>query len=760
MAKSARITSTLGRFIAGACALGGTHGLGMAVSTQAVSNPVACGILVALAGVAGGATVWRGLKADADGKKIDEIAAGLRELARKQHEFAIALTGEDEPGDSEAVNERIRRVASVIAAVFDSGDPGEVADRIREHPELAAAIETHAEAAEAGNEEFRIALSNLLDEAIEQKKFRPEVIEKLNGMDAKLDQVLDGIGAIQDRLPKLHASLEGLRFTLPPIPPAFTGRGAELDDLAGRITTGAMISAVRGMGGIGKTAFAVALAHRLKDGYPDARLYIEMRGTARGSEKPLRSREAMGQVIHAFQPEQRLPETDEEVAAMYRATLHGKRVLLLLDNAGSRSQVKPLLPPEGSLLLVTSRTKFALPGFEPLDLDVLNGADAEALLRKLCARIGDHAGDLAKECGYLAQAITLAGGALAERPSLSVERYIERLKDARLEQLDRYREEGERTIAASIALSEALLEERDPELARRWRMLCVFPGDFDATAVGVVWDAEGDEAVDALVELHRFSVVEWDEETGRYRLHDLVRDYTGAQCEERFDAGLRHAEYFSFVLDTADQWYREPGGERTMDGLALYDRERENIEAGFDWAYSHQDQSEEALALVDRYPGTADILSIRQSTRDQETWLRAALAAAEKARLQERIAQHSGNLGNTLETRGDLDEAEVMYRKSLAIHEELGRKEGMANDYGNLGIILMTRGDLDGAEDMYRKALAINEELGRKEGMANQYGNLGNILMTRGDLDGAEAMIRKALAIEEELGRKEGMANQ
>ncbi|MFI4853641.1 MAG: tetratricopeptide repeat protein, partial [Phycisphaerales bacterium JB065] len=386
------------------------------------------------------------------------------------------------------------------------------------------------------------------------------------------------------------------------------------------------------------------------------------------------------------------------------------------------------------------------------------GADAEALLRNLCDRIGDHAGDLAKECGYLAQAITLAGGVLAERPSLSVERYIERLKDARLEQLDRYSEEGERTIAASIALSEALLKERDPELARRWRMLCVFPGDFDAMAAGVVWDAEGDEAEDALVELHRFSVIEWDEETGRYRLHDLVRDYTGAQCEERFDAGLRHAKYFSFVLDTANQWYQEPGGERTMDGLALYDRERENIEAGFDWACSHQEQSKEALALVDRYPGAASILSIRQSTRDRESWLRAALAAAEKARLQERIAQHSGNLGIILMTRGDLDGADAMYRKSLAISEDLRHTHGRANVYGNLGIILRIRGDLDGAETMHRKALAISEELGHKQGVASACGNLGELLMTRGDFNGAQAMHGKSLDINEEIGHKAGIA--
>ena len=95
-----------------------------------------------------------------------------------------------------------------------------------------------------------------------------------------------------------------------------------------------------------------------------------------------------------------------------------------------------------------------------------------------------------------------------------------------------------------------------------------------------------------------------------------------------------------------------------------------------------------------------------------------------------------------------------MYKKSLAIEEKLGRLEGMANQYGNLGNVLQTRGDLDGAEEMYKKSLAIEEKLGRLEGMASDYGNLGNVLKTRGDLDGAEEMYKKSLAIAKEAGFK------
>ena len=146
-----------------------------------------------------------------------------------------------------------------------------------------------------------------------------------------------------------------------------------------------------------------------------------------------------------------------------------------------------------------------------------------------------------------------------------------------------------------------------------------------------------------------------------------------------------------------------------------------------------------------------------QWAQAEESW-RKLLAIVEDTHQPEDMANQYGNLGNVMQTRGDLDGAEKMYRKALKINEQLGQLEGMANQYGNLGIVMQTRGDLDGAEKMYRKALEINEQLGRLEGMANQYGNLGNVMQIHGDLDGAEKMLRKALGINEQLGSLEGMA--
>jgi hypothetical protein len=119
--------------------------------------------------------------------------------------------------------------------------------------------------------------------------------------------------------------------SLPPPPADFTGRVEDLRELRDAIEAGGVtISGLLGQGGVGKTALALKLAEKLSPQYPDAQIYVDLRGV---SEKPLASAEAMAYVIRAFQPEAKVPESENELGALYRSVLHGKKVLLLMDNA-------------------------------------------------------------------------------------------------------------------------------------------------------------------------------------------------------------------------------------------------------------------------------------------------------------------------------------------------------------------------------------------------------------------------------------------
>jgi len=152
----------------------------------------------------------------------------------------------------------------------------------------------------------------------------------------------------------------------------FVGREQEIAKLVQALTktssATAAISGVRGMGGIGKTELAYAAAQRLAGHFPDAQLLIELRGA---SANPLTPEAALQTAIRAFERKVKLPGDLGQLQALYRDKLTGKKVLILADDAKDAAQVRPLLPPAGCALLVTSRNRFSLPGMATVDLGTL-----------------------------------------------------------------------------------------------------------------------------------------------------------------------------------------------------------------------------------------------------------------------------------------------------------------------------------------------------------------------------------------------------
>src|SRR5262249_2675314 len=129
----------------------------------------------------------------------------------------------------------------------------------------------------------------------------------------------------------------------------------------------ATISGVYGMGGVGKTELAYMVAQRLTAQFRHAQLLVELRGA---SSNPLTPEQVLETVIRAFEREAKLPNHLAELQGIYRSLLAGKRVLIVADDAKDAAQVRPLLPPPGCALLITSRQRFVLPGMYALDLDI------------------------------------------------------------------------------------------------------------------------------------------------------------------------------------------------------------------------------------------------------------------------------------------------------------------------------------------------------------------------------------------------------
>ncbi len=182
-------------------------------------------------------------------------------------------------------------------------------------------------------------------------------------------------------------------------------------------------------------------------------------------------------------------------------------MLILADDA---AQTRPLLPPDGCALIITSRTHIELEGMVTSNLDMLKSDDAIALLHSIAPRIGDAAADLAKLCGYLPLALRVSATFLKRCPAAPIADYLTKLRDERA-RLSHLRE-----------LSYAVL----PDVVQQaFQQISVFVGSFTLAAAEAVVQVAGSSAGDLLDELYLSSLLNYDEATARYTQHDLLRDY-------------------------------------------------------------------------------------------------------------------------------------------------------------------------------------------------------------------------------------------
>jgi DNA-directed RNA polymerase specialized sigma24 family protein len=303
--------------------------------------------------------------------------------------------------------------------------------------------------------------------------------------------------------------------------PDFVGRVEEIEQLtravlqAARQGAVAAITGVRGMGGVGKSELAYAVAQRLAPHFPDGQLLIELQGAS----SPLEVEGALRRLLIALGETVELQQLDlPTLQGRYRSALYGKRLLILADDAGDAQQARPLMPPAGCALLITSRHRFVLPGMTTLDLRTLPPADAERLVIDICPRIGGQAAELARLCGYLPLALRVSASLLATNDDLPVPVYLARLADerTRLAQL-RDPDMPDLDVEASLRLSYDAL---DSAAQQALYIMSTFPLNFSAQLVAAIIPNEP-EAI--LQRLRRRSLIEWDATTSRYSLHDLIR---------------------------------------------------------------------------------------------------------------------------------------------------------------------------------------------------------------------------------------------
>jgi DNA-binding SARP family transcriptional activator/Tfp pilus assembly protein PilF len=574
---------------------------------------------------------------------------------------------------------------------------------------------------------------------------------------------------------------------LPPAIADFTGRRQHLDELdrlpgAEADTTAVVISAIAGTAGVGKTALAIHWAHRVRDRFPDGQLYVNLRGYA--PTPPMRSIDALAGFLHALGvPAEQVPVDLDEAAGLYRTLLADKRLLVVLDNARSADQVRPLLPGgPSSLVLVTSRDRLgglvAIDGARRLTLDVLPPEEAVGLLTRLLgaervAAEPQAAGELAEVCGLLPLALRIAAANLAEQPGQSIAGYVARLR--RGDRLAELAVDGDPQAGVRTAF-DCSYAALDPVAQRLFRLLGLVPGpEFTGPAAAALARMPAGQAAQLLERLVDAHLLE-RRGVGRFGFHDLLRRYAYQRAQgqdgelERKDATSRlyswylqtadgavrllHADHVRLAVPEAPVGLPVAGFDEPDGALAWLDAERANLVAAVQQAAEHGPQPPAWLL--------ADTLgSYFWHHRHLGDWIAVAHAGVDAATAAgEPRAQAAAyrNLGMVTACSGDYARAAEHFTDALALAQQAGWVDGQAACLGDLAFVSSELGRPEQAADHLTRALALHRQTGHTVGQAMALNNLGHVYLQLGQPDRAAEQLAEAVALHREVGSRIGVA--
>jgi DNA-binding SARP family transcriptional activator/tetratricopeptide (TPR) repeat protein len=564
---------------------------------------------------------------------------------------------------------------------------------------------------------------------------------------------------------------------LPPDIDDFTGREAAVAELEGRLEgeqgTAIVISAIAGKAGVGKTALAVRVAHRLRPQYPDGQLYVNLRGT---EDQALDPTDVLAGFLRALGVERGvIAEELEERVRQYRSRLADRRMLVVLDNAASEAQVRPLLPAShGCAVLITSRAHLGgLEAAHLLTLEVLEAEQAVELLAKLAgpervAAEPEAAQAIVRLCGLLPLAVRIAGARLASRPHWRLALLAERLVDER-RRLDELAT-GDLEVRASVALSYQGRREQERRLFRRLGLL-VAPS-FPAWVAATLLEVELAEAEGLLERLVDAQLVEaaGEDPAGelRYRLHDLLRVYARerlhaeepasaqqASLERVLGAYLNLAEGAATVLEPSglERYGSDPvRGQRADHPMAAtvehnplgwFEAERPSLIAAVEQACD-AGLWEPAWRLADTL---GSFYQLRAHWDDWQHTHALALTAARQAGDRDAEGRVLASLGDLHMYRYRLDDAVGCLHQGLAAFGETGNRRGELQCLLSLGEIGRLRGRFDEAAALLEQSLAGFRELDARSWEALALFYLGDVHCQQGRLGAALACLEQSLTL-------------
>lgn len=532
--------------------------------------------------------------------------------------------------------------------------------------------------------------------------------------------------------------------------PHFTGRAEELRDLvavivAARSSTATTVVAIDGMPGVGKSALAIHLAHRLASQFPDGQIFLNLHAHD-PFEEPLDPATALDRLLRLAgarsRPDMSGSSGDEAAgqdihAALWREQTAHRRLLIVLDDAASRDQVHLLLPgTPGCLVLITSRRRLSgLGGARSLSLDVMQSADAAELFARVVGPERSHdaetIADVTRLCGHMPLAIQLAASRLRHRPAWTAADLAQLL--SRTQHLLREIRGEELEVASSFELSYRYLSPMQQAVFRQAG--CFAASDFSVHAVsaaGGLTLAEADSILDGLLGYHMLE----EPVSGRFRCHDLLREYAQELASREESESSRRAmmqrllDYYLYVAAQAD-------------AILFPYRRRLQI-------------------MVKNVPAEVPIMAGR---REAQSWMDVewpnvlgVIQYAATNGFREHCALLPHVMALYLEVGGHWPEATAAHECALDVWPLLGDRRGEAQAHADLCLPRLRGGHFEDALHHGREALSIFRSIGHDVGAADALDRLGLVDWHAARYPSALKNFEESLAIHHASGNRYGEA--
>jgi tetratricopeptide (TPR) repeat protein len=572
---------------------------------------------------------------------------------------------------------------------------------------------------------------------------------------------------------------------LPPPIRQFAGRSAELaaltvllDEMAGDGGT-MIISAIDGMGGVGKTTLAVWWAHRVADRFPDGQLYVNLRGFDPVGDPMTPSAAMRGFLAALGVPSARTPPDLAAQIGLYRSLLAGRRMLVLLDNAADAEQVRPLLPGgSGCVTVVTSRNRLtslaAREGAHQMVVDALAVAEAVDLLarRLSAARVAaepEAVQEIVARCAGLPLALSIVAARAVARSGASLAELAAELRPAGgLDALNAG--DAASDIRAVFSWSYRVLS---PSAARLFRLLGLHPGPNlgiagAASLAGLPVSGVGAPLAE-LIQAHLLS----DPGRGRYALHDLLRAYAGEQAcadgagTDDSDRALRRVlDHYLHTAHAASMLlfpHRDPIVLRQSDPAAVQVEFGDADEAMAWFTTEHAVLVSAVRCAVDAELDThawqlawalSPFLDMQGHLHDWAATHEIGLAAASRRRDRVGQALMHMSLGCAHIRWARFDLSQEHLTQALDLYRELDDSLGQARTHGNLAWVAQSQGDLRHALRHAEQALALFLTVGHRAGQAQALNGVGWFRAQVGDYRQALGYCQRAVELLQELGHR------